>query len=204
MLTSWAEQAREIVRALRDAHVDAPMLSENWVAGEIFERIARDARFLFIGTFASVFLILLILLRKPVVSAYLILSVLFSYYATLGATFAVFWALDPAGFAGLDWKVAIFLFTILIAVGEDYNIFLLTRVHEEQKVHGPIGGVTEALVKTGGIISSCGFIERFSKKKRREIDARNPGASPNPWACPKIKLSTGKIGDGKGASPEQT
>lgn len=64
VLTSWAEQARDIVRALREAHVDAPMLSENWVAGEIFERIAHDARFLFIGTFASVFLVLLIDFRR--------------------------------------------------------------------------------------------------------------------------------------------
>jgi len=105
-----------------------------------------------------IFVILMILLRELVVPIYLIATVLFSYLATLGMTFAVFWLLDPAGFSGLDWKVPIFLFTILVAVGEDYNIFLITRVKEEQKSHGPIRGVTEALVKTGGIISSCGFI----------------------------------------------
>src|SRR5207237_812340 len=38
------------------------------------------------------------------------------------------------------------------------NIFLLTRVHEEQKRHGPVGGVTAALTRTGPIISSCGVI----------------------------------------------
>jgi RND superfamily putative drug exporter len=106
----------------------------------------------------SVFVILLLLLRRPVISFYLILSVLFSYLATLGVTFALFWMLDPAGFTGIDWKVAIFLFTILIAVGEDYNIFLMTRIDEERQHHGPIRGVTKALTRTGPIISSCGII----------------------------------------------
>jgi RND superfamily putative drug exporter len=106
----------------------------------------------------GVFFILLLLLRRMVVTLYLLLSVLFSYYATLGVTFAVFWLLDPSGFAGLDWKVAMFLFTILIAVGEDYNIFLMTRIDEEERRQGPIRGITEALERTGPIISSCGII----------------------------------------------
>ena len=106
----------------------------------------------------SVFLVLIALLRRLTISLYLIISVLFSYLVTLGITFAAFWALDPSGFAGLDWKVPIFLFTILIAVGEDYNIFLMTRIDEEQALHGPSAGVISALQKTGSIISSCGII----------------------------------------------
>jgi putative drug exporter of the RND superfamily len=107
---------------------------------------------------ASVFTILVLLLRELVAPIYLLLSVLFSYYTTLGVAFAVFWMLDPHGFTGIDWKVAIFLFTILIAVGADYNIFLMTRIHEEQRRHGPILGITQALDRTGPIISSCGII----------------------------------------------
>jgi RND superfamily putative drug exporter len=106
----------------------------------------------------GVFLILLLLLRQLVVCSYLIVSVFFSYLVTLGVTFTVFWLLDPSGFSGLDWKVPTFLFTILIAVGEDYNIFLMTRIREEQVEHGAIQGVAVALQKTGGIISSCGVI----------------------------------------------
>ncbi|MAX38011.1 MAG: transporter [Gimesia sp.] len=106
----------------------------------------------------SVFIILVILLRRPAISAYLILSVFFSYLVTLGVTFTVFWALDPYNFTGLDWKVPMFLFTILIAVGEDYNIYLITRIDEEQKTRDPVDGVISALKSTGGIISSCGII----------------------------------------------
>jgi RND superfamily putative drug exporter len=107
---------------------------------------------------ASVLVILVLLLRRIAVSLYLLLSVLFSYYTTLGVAFLVLWLLDPSGFTGIDWKVGVFLFTILVAVGEDYNILLMTRVDEEEREHGPVRGVTEALDRTGPIISSCGII----------------------------------------------
>jgi len=120
--------------------------------------MARDRRRINLLVLGSVFVVLVLLLRRLVVPLYLLFSVLFSYYATLGVTFVVFWALDPHGFNGIDFKVAIFLFTILIAVGEDYNIFLMTRIDEEKKRHGAVRGVTEALHRTGPIISSCGII----------------------------------------------
>ena len=122
----------------------------------------RDQRVVDALVLGGIFAILLVLLRgfanHITVSIYLIVSVFFSYLVTLGVTFAFFWAIDPSGFTGLDWKVPTFLFTILIAVGEDYNIFLMTRIREEQEQHGRIKGVGVALTKTGGIISSCGII----------------------------------------------
>jgi putative drug exporter of the RND superfamily len=106
----------------------------------------------------AVYLVLIALLRQPAVSAYLILTVVFSYLVTIGVTFLVWRIKEGSDFAGLDWKVPIFTFTLLTALGEDYNILLMARVTEEQRKHGLIPGVLIALTRTGGIISSCGII----------------------------------------------
>lgn len=116
------------------------------------DQLVIDALVLFV-----VFLILVWLLRMVSVSGYLVISVFFSYFVSLGMTIFIFWLIDPE-FAGIDWKVPIFLFTILIAVGEDYNIFLMSRIEEDQHAHGPLEGIRTAMLTTGSIISSCGII----------------------------------------------
>jgi RND superfamily putative drug exporter len=107
---------------------------------------------------AGIFLILLALVRRPVFALYLLATVLFSYYASLGATtlLAHWWSGRPLGL--VDWRVPFFLFTILVAVGEDYNILLVSRALEERRRHGAIEGIRRALARTGGTITSCGLI----------------------------------------------
>ncbi len=107
---------------------------------------------------AAIFLILLGLVKKPWLAGYLLLTILFSYCATLGATTLLAHWFGGRVIGEVDWRVPFFLFTILVAVGEDYNILLVTRVLKEARHSGWREGLRHALTNTGGTITSCGLI----------------------------------------------
>jgi RND superfamily putative drug exporter len=92
------------------------------------------------------------LLRDVRLSTFMVLSTLVSYFATLGVTWWVF------GSDGLDWKVQVFLFVVMVAVGQDYNIFLAARLAEEAADKPPREATRVAVIRTGPVISSCGLI----------------------------------------------
>ena len=98
----------------------------------------QDERKMYFLVTLGVYVILVLLLRRPGICLYLMVTVLLGYLASLGVTELVFQALHtgPTPWVGLDWKVGFFLFVILVAVGEDYNIFLMSRVIEEERSTG--------------------------------------------------------------------
>ncbi len=118
----------------------------------------RDELIVQLFVTVAVFVVVLTLTRRLELSIYLMTSVLFSYLVTLGGTQLLFAWLYGETYEGIDWKVPLFLFVILVAVGQDYNIYLTTRVLEEQRLHGQRKGLRKAIVTTGGIITSCGLI----------------------------------------------
>lgn len=106
----------------------------------------------------GVALVLVALLRRVAVSLYLLGTVLLGYLVTIGVTVLVFRAIEGPSFDGIDWTVPVFLFTLLMAIGADYNVFLLSRIDEERQDRGAVEGVVAGLSRTGGIISGCGVI----------------------------------------------
>ena len=76
-------------------------------------------------------------------------------FTTLGITF---WFFHALGREGLDWKLQIFIFVVLVAVGQDYNIFFAVRLTQELRALPPVRAVRQALIHTGPVISCCGLI----------------------------------------------
>src|SRR5690606_3809712 len=76
------------------------------------------------------------------------------------------------GFSGADPTVPLFAFVFLIALGVDYNIFLMTRAREESLQHGPRAGILRALVLTGGVITSAGVVLAATFAARRGLPPR--------------------------------
>lgn len=101
-------------------------------------------------------LILGVLLRSILSAVVLLGTVVLSYFATLGASALVF--NHVFGFAGGDNSFPLFTFIFLVALGIDYNIFLMTRVREESAKIGTRAGVIKGVTVTGAVITSAGIV----------------------------------------------
>jgi RND superfamily putative drug exporter len=103
-----------------------------------------------------ILLILMLLLRSILAPVLLVLSVVVSFAAALGVSALVFNHLFH--FPGADPSVPLYGFVFLVALGIDYNIFLMTRVREESLKVGTRPGILRGLTVTGGVITSAGIV----------------------------------------------
>jgi RND superfamily putative drug exporter len=116
----------------------------------------RDKLVLIPVILVVVLLILMVLLRSAVAPLLLIATVVLSFGAALGVRALVFRYIF--GFGGADTSFPLFVFVFLVALGIDYNIFLMTRVREESLKYGTRRGALIGLGATGGVITSAGLV----------------------------------------------
>ena len=159
--SSFSERAYATVERVRDAVHELP--DANALVGgnaavnrDVQEASRHDNRIVIPLVLVMVFLILLLLLRAIVAPLLLIGTVVLSFGAALGFSALVFQYVFDID--GADGALPLFAFVFLVALGIDYNIFLMTRVREEAQREGSRRGALIGLAATGGVITSAGLV----------------------------------------------
>jgi RND superfamily putative drug exporter len=156
-----SQAAIDTVGLVRDAVHQVPGAQaiaggDSATRGDILQASSDDNKVIIPLILFVVFLILMLLLRAVVAPLILIGTVVLSFGAALGLSALVF--RHVFNFAGADSSLPLFVFVFLVALGIDYNIFLMTRVHEEAKQFGTRRGALIGLAATGGVITSAGLV----------------------------------------------
>jgi RND superfamily putative drug exporter len=157
--TSRSDEAFETIVLIREAVAD---IDGTLVGGQDAQALdqknayAKDQGLLIPLILILVFIVLVLLLRSLVAPILLLLTVVASFFASIGAGWLVFTQL--LGFPALDLSVFLYSFLFLVALGVDFNIFLVTRAQEESEKVGLKQGMIKALSSTGGVITSAGIL----------------------------------------------
>jgi RND superfamily putative drug exporter len=147
-------QLRSVVHAIPGA--DAKVGGFSAINLDVSDASKRDRVVIIPIVLAVILVVLAVLLRALVAPLLLIATVVLSFAATLGVCAVVF--NHVFHFAGADTAFPLFAFVFLVALGIDYNIFLMTRVREETLHIGTRPGVLRGLAVTGGVITSAGVV----------------------------------------------
>ncbi|MDE2409974.1 MAG: MMPL family transporter, partial [Actinomycetales bacterium] len=123
---------------------------------EVKQAYAHDQSLVIPLILLLVFIVLILLLRSLVAPVLLLATVVGSFFASMGAGWLVF--VNVLHFAALDLSVFLYSFLFLVALGVDYNIFLVTRAKEEAAGHGVRQGMIRAVSATGGVITGAGIL----------------------------------------------
>jgi RND superfamily putative drug exporter len=151
---STIDQARAAVHAVPGAN--AIVGGNTAVQLDVQRAAAHDRNLVIPIILAVVFVILILLLRALVAPLMLMATVVLSFAAALGVSTLFFG--NVFHFVGADTSFPLFVFVFLVALGIDYNIFLMTRVREEAGRHGARSGAVIGLAATGGVITSAGAV----------------------------------------------
>jgi RND superfamily putative drug exporter len=160
--TAAMDQVQQIVKTAESAQPNTTLADAkvSMVGFSVAQRDIRDyynsdVEWIIIVTLIVVFLILVALLRSFVAPIYLVASVILSYVSAvgIGVVFFQFILGDQ-----LSWNVPGMAFLVLVAVGADYNLLLISRIREETVGRGIRTGVIRTVGSTGGVITSAGLI----------------------------------------------
>jgi len=133
-----------------------------WISGQTATQYdtehvnARDTEVIIPIVIGLIALLLLVYLRSIVAMVYLILTVVLSYFAALGIGWVVIH--DLMGSAAIQGLIPLYAFVFLVALGEDYNIFLISSIWKKRKVMPLKDAIREGVNETGGVITSAGLI----------------------------------------------
>jgi putative drug exporter of the RND superfamily len=156
----YSTEAFDLVEPMRDAAQEAApgtlVGGPSAVEFDVREAAAWDSIVIPPLILLVVLLILIALLRAVVAPLILIGTVILSFLAALGVGYFVFDVIF--GFPGSDPSLPLFAFVFLVALGVDYNIFLVARAREEAEKHGSEQGMLRSLAVTGGVITSAGIV----------------------------------------------
>jgi RND superfamily putative drug exporter len=153
------DAARATITDIRDAVAGVPDTHVGGTEAEAVDTAAASARDRAVIIPLVLVLVLLALgglLRSVVAPIVLVATVVATYLASLGISWVLF--TQVLGFERLDEGVPLLAFVFLVALGVDYNIFLVTRAAEETRTHGTREGMLRALSATGGVITSAGIL----------------------------------------------
>ena len=118
--------------------------------------IDEDTRLLAPLILFAILCVLILIQRSFVAPLYLLFSVIISYAATFGISIFIFQ--DILNHTGVAYSNGIWIFVFLVALGADYNIFVIARIKEETERLGFNEGIAVAVGKTGGVVTSAGII----------------------------------------------
>lgn len=162
----YSAESLELVDELRDIAATTSLArnpgtqiligGESAVQADTKSSIDADIRWLAPVSLLAILLVLVLLLRSIVAPLYLVFSVIVSFGATFGlSVFAFQQIFDHSGVA---YSNGVWMFIFLVALGADYNIFVMSRIREAVQKEGFRDGIATAVGRTGGVVTSAGII----------------------------------------------